>query len=121
MKKSIFSLIFVLSIVVSVFGGDLVFKVEKEVEATEENPAVIAEFDTAKYKTVRVGAAGRSAARFGGYVIVETIEGADAVRVGEIRISDLIKSGSVVVDAPGKRLRFSANTSGKYKVFVWSE
>lgn len=125
MKKSIFSLFFVLLIVVSVFGGELLYKIEKEVKTSDSKPVMIGEFDTGKSKTLRVGASVEFGAEQSGFqvgsVIVETIDGTDSVEVERILLNDGKKSGSVVVNVPGKRLRFSAKHSGKYKVFVWSE
>lgn len=119
MKKSIFSLILVLLIAVTVFGGELIFKTEKEVKTSNSVPVTIVEFDTAGKNKIRIGVAGEIEKDFGA-VTVQTLDGSNAIQINKIVVENG-ESSSVLIELPGKRIRLSANTSGKYKVFVWSE
>lgn len=120
MKKILVCCLILIFVSVGVaLAGDLIYKTEKTVNSKGEYVA-IAEFDTGKNKTLRVGVSVDSLKGLA-FVRIETMEGADAVYVDQIGLSDTNKSGSVVVIAPGKRLRLSANQPATYKTFVWSE
>lgn len=114
------TLILLLFLTLSVFAADVVFKTEKEVKTENRTAVIIGEFETGKYKTLRVAVSAGTLEKDIASISIESVEGSEVYKV-ESFVLNSNSSNSKIISVVGKRLRVTANESSKYKLIVWGE